>query len=112
MPYVIRDEKGNIIELFDTFKTGEEQWLEPDSEEIVMFLKMLQTSKRAKSSLIRTDNDMARVVDDLIDILMKKQVFTFTELPEAVQSKLNDRRKSRKDMNYLSNLISDDDTIF
>jgi hypothetical protein len=43
---------------------------------------------------------------------MERQIFIFTELPEAVQAKLNARKQLRKDMNSLENLINDDDAIF
>lgn len=112
MPYVKRDEKGKVIELYDTPKAEDEEWLEINSPEIVTFIKTIKTAEDARQSLTDTDTEMVRVVEDLIDLLMERQIFTYTELPEAVQIKLNARKQLRADMGSLEGLISDDDAIF
>ncbi len=67
---------------------------------------------KALDALNSTDSEMLRIVEDLIDVLMEKQIFVFTELPEAVQAKINVRKQLRKDMGSLDGLINDDDSIF
>jgi len=67
--------------------------------------------QQLRESLNISDAAMARVLEDVIDLLMEKQVFNFTELPEVVQHKLNTRRKLRHDVSVLSDLIADDDDI-
>ncbi len=67
---------------------------------------------KALDALNSTDSEMLRIVEDLIDVLMEKQIFVFTELPEAVQAKINARKQLRKDMGSLDGLINDDDSIF
>lgn len=112
MPYVKQNEKGEIIELHDSPGEECEQWLEASSPEIINFLKRIETTEQAKKALTSTDNEMVRVVEDLIDMLMERQIFIFTELPEPVQAKLNARRQLRKNINSLEDLINDDDAIF
>lgn len=112
MPYVSRNEKGEIIELHNSPGEESEQWIEASSPEVLDFLKRIETTEQAKKALTSTDNEMVRVVEDLIDMLMERQIFIFTELPEPVQAKLNARKQLRKNMNSLENLINDDDTIF
>ena len=112
MPYVKRDEKGKIIELYDTPQAEDESWLEINHPEIVAFLNTIRTAEHAKQTLTNTDTEMVRVVEDLIDLLMERQIFSFTELPEPVQIKLNARKQLREDMGTLEGLIIDDDAIF
>ena len=111
MPYVNRNEQGEIDQLLDAPSGDTSQWLELNHPDVVEFLQRSANENELKKSLISSDGDMVRVVEDLVDILMEKQVFVFTELPEAVQAKLNARKKLRHDVNAISNLISDDDNI-
>jgi len=112
MPYINRNEKGTIVELNNSSTKSAGQWVEADDPEVLEFLKNIQ-SGQAKDALTNSDHEMVRVVEDLIDVLMKKQIFIYTELPEAVQLKLNERRQLRKDINSLEGLIDEDeDTIF
>jgi len=103
MPYVKRNEQGAIIAVQDTQADSSYQWIEANS---------LEVTAQAKEALTSTDQEMVRVVEDLIDLLMEKQIFVFTELPEAVQAKLNSRKRLREDINSLAILVKDDDAIF
>lgn len=47
------------------------------------------------SALAATDSDMARVTEDLIDLLVSKGVITEAELPQGAQDKLTNRRSKR-----------------
>jgi len=111
MPYVQRNNQGGVVNLSDTLLDGDSQWLELDHPDVVDFLQQPSNQSELKQSLASSDGDMVRVVEDLIDLLMEKQVFVFTELPEAVQTKLNARKKLRHDVNAISNLIGEDDNI-
>ena len=112
MPYITRDNKGEIIELHNSPDKGDDNWIEPGNPEVLDFIKRIETTEKARQALTNTDTEMVRVVEDLIDILMERQVFIFTELPEAVQAKLSARKQLRKDMNSLENLINEDDSFF
>lgn len=69
----------------------------PDSEAIV------------QSVLNRLDLDMVRVIEDLIDILIERDLIRFTDLPEPVQNKLLFKRKMRNISNETT--IIDDDAL-
>jgi uncharacterized protein (UPF0371 family) len=88
-----------------------DEWLEVNSPEVVVFLQQLPNDK-VKQALSATDNDMVRVIDDLVDLLVANQVLIFTELPERVQTKLLARKQLRKDVNALQNLMIDDEGLF
>jgi hypothetical protein len=112
VPYIRRNEKGEITELNDSAKEEDDQWLEETDPEVMIFLEQSESADHTMLSLSNTDHEMVRVIEDLIDLLMEKQVFTYTELPAAVQEKLSTRKQLRKDINSLNGLIDDDDTIF
>jgi len=112
MPYVSRNTNGEVTEIHNSPTEDADQWVEANSPEIINFLTRIETTDQAKKALTTTDNEMVRVVEDLIDMLMERQIFIFTELPEPVQAKLNARKQLRQDMNSLENLINDDDAIF
>jgi len=111
MPYVNRNEQGKVIQLLDAPQSGVSEWLELSHPEVVELLQYPDNEVELKESLLSSDGEMVRVVEDLIDLLMEKQVFVFTELPAAVQAKLNARKKLRHDVNAISNLIGEDDNI-
>jgi len=100
-----------IMQLLDEPFSSNPEWLELEHADVVNFLQQGPSPEALQAHLANSDNDMARVVEDLIDLLMEKQVLVFTELPEAVQGKLNTRRKLRDNANEVSNLIGDDDFI-
>jgi hypothetical protein len=57
-----------------------------------------------------SDSGLVRVVEDLIDVLINRGVFLFTDLPEAVQFKLMERRQTRASMGHrLQPTLLDDD---
>lgn len=49
----------------------------------------------SEAYLSRTDVELARVVEDLIEVLVDKHVILFTDLPPAAQRKLASRRSAR-----------------
>ncbi len=55
-----------------------------------------------------------RVIEDLIDVLIERGAFRFTDLPEHAQEKLLKRRGLRKEFAYMATLFAaeDDDDEF
>jgi hypothetical protein len=112
MPYVSRNGAGEIIGLHHSPPEAGAEWLEGDHPQIKEFLAAFTPGERTRRSLSDSDADMIRVIEDLVELLIAKNVFTFTELPEAVQHKLGSRRRLREDLGMLANLIDKDDKIF
>jgi hypothetical protein len=108
LPYISRNDEGVIIEIHQSPPKENATWLEMNAPEMVEFLQQIETMSQARQVLSHTDTEMVRIIEDLIDILVEKQCFTYTELPEAVQKKLGTRKKIRDDMQVLDNLIDDD----
>ena len=98
MPYILRDETGKIQRASARALVGGE--LVPHSHpEVVEFLKARgQNPKQVEEALgelRRTDNEMARAVEDVIMVLLKKNVLKLSELPKAVQDRMQVRVKLR-----------------
>jgi hypothetical protein len=109
MPFVKRDDDGKIIAVVND--DGGEGWDEvsPDDHDLGEFLFENHPDAAKKKDLIESDLSLARVMEDLIDVLIEKGVFMFTDLPDAAQSKLLARRGLRKEFAYVENLFSDED---
>ncbi len=94
MPFVSRDDNGRIAAVAAEATGTAVEAIGADSPELQAFLAQL--SPEGTSDLARTDLALIRVVEDLIETLMDKNVLRFTDLPEAAQHKLMQRRSLRK----------------
>ena len=88
MLYVQRDENGKITGL--TINPGE------NTEEASL------TDQDVSEFLTASDPDMIRVLEDLIQILISKNVITFEDLPETAQLKLLYRKNTRSFLEHAS----------
>lgn len=52
-------------------------------------------AEATKAELSQTDKDMARVSEDILDLLISKGLFTESELPPKAQETLNKRKQLR-----------------
>lgn len=113
MPYVGRDATGRIVGLFGEPQPGAEEWLEPDSPEFYEVLRDLhgEGSSETLEKLARSDQALVRVVEDLIDSLIRRDLLHFTDLPDAAQEKLLERRKLRRSVNALDLFGADDQKL-
>lgn len=112
MPYISRNDAGEITGVHHSPQEAEAEWLEGDDPQLHQFLHSCALTEQPRLSLSNSDSDMIRVIEDLVELLISKNVFTFTELPEAVQHKLGSRKQWRQDLGMLTNLIDKEDTIF
>ena len=81
MLYVLRDNDGKITGLTTTVSPGAEE-ASLSNPEVTDFLA-------------DSDFGLIRVIEDLIDVLVDKNVMTITDLPEQAQLKLLYRKNSR-----------------
>ena len=66
------------------------------------------TEPAVPHSLSETDTGLARVLEDLIDVLITRGHIQFTDLPEAAQAKLLERRQTRANLTHRLDLLSDE----
>lgn len=102
MPYVQRNPSGDVVAL--TAEPGESrETLCADAPEVIAFLAGVSDAGEHKSGnagsagdLLLADLKMIRVIEDVIDLLIAKNVIIFSELPAAVQSKILQKRGQRE----------------
>ncbi len=112
MPFVKRDAEGNISAVFNKpIKEGAEE-IRPNDPELVDFLHKNHPESAARRDFVESDLALARVLEDLIDLLIDKGAFRFTDLPEAAQTKLLARRGLRKEFAYMDTLFALDEEDF
>ena len=98
MPYVYRDAAGKIIRASARQIHGAE-YVAHNDPKIVEFLKLRgqkpEQVEEALNELRRTDNEMARAVEDVIMVLLKKNILKLSDLPKPVQERMSLRVKLR-----------------
>ena len=103
--YIKRDANQQIIAISQENADGFDEWLDNDSPEIMAFINpSLNKALQTNQLLRQNDEDFIRVLEDLINLLTHKGVIQFTELPEEVQTKLNERLRLRQGIHGLDGL--------
>lgn len=115
MPYLRRNAQGNVTGISDVPERPGDPAVSPSDPELIAFLHAgseatdtkLPTSEYAQivrlvqglngrlNQLEQSDLDFIRVLEDLIDLLVGKELLMFSDLPSAAQQKLIDRRRIR-----------------
>lgn len=110
MPYVKRNAAGHIVGVFSHTEDLSQEWLEAEAAEVRDFVLSLKGKGATDvlDKLTGSDQALIRVVEDLIDTMIGKDLIRFTDLPDAAQAKLLERRSLRRSVNAL-NLFRDDD---
>lgn len=113
MPYVLQNDAGKILAIYDQPEDVNTQWLDDNAPAVVNFKQGLVDAAQVEQQFSASDMELIRVLEDVVELLIKKQIFVFTDLPEFAQAKLSKRQKMRSDMVSLTSLIgNDDDGIF
>lgn len=92
MPYVKRNQAGNIEAISLVASEHCPEFVEADNEALKTSIAMLSTNAEALAS----DLAMVRVIEDLIDILLAKSIISINDLPQSVQLKLLARKNLRQ----------------
>ena len=115
MLYARFDATGQVVALGLDALGPEWQAINPADPRVLAFqdLNLERVSHLASQShdgspLGASDAALARVLEDLIDLLVERSVIRFTDLPEAAQQKLMTRRSLRASLRELR-LLDDDD---
>ena len=107
MLYIERDKDGEIIALHShPGQNFTEQKPEMD-DEVLDFVKKNVTTDSFKLLLSLSDTSVIRIIEDLVDLLIKKNIILFTELPEQAQEKIRERKQVRQEM-VSQDLVVDD----
>jgi len=93
MPYVLRDDSGAIQAISQSYIQGlgwEE--VEKGSKE---YMSYLDQAIKKEDKFRESDIQLARVLEDLISLLIDRDFIRFTDFPDAAQKRLLERQGLR-----------------
>jgi hypothetical protein len=106
MAYVLKNEQGNVIAASVEQQTGE-GWQQVENNDKA-YLTFLEAQLASNSAFRESDIQLARVLEDLINILIERNLVQFTDFPSAAQKRLNDRQSMRRNNHRRLSLLDDD----
>lgn len=107
MIYVKRDAQGNIESVSLKADALHAEAASGDDSELAEFVRTLVDDE----SLVNSDLRLVRVLEDLIELLIDRELIRFTDLPHAAQAKLMQRRSLREAKGGLNLLSSGSELI-
>jgi hypothetical protein len=102
MPYAERNDDGLIVALYAAQNDRAREFLTGNHPEITAFLNEGANGHVARMQA--SDMEMARVVEDLIFVLIEKSVIKLDSLPAVTRHKITQRAQIRE---AISNALSD-----
>ena len=97
MPYVRRNAQGEVTSLHRHAEAGTSEFLPEDHTDVRAFLGQPSTgSSGSGDGFARLDADFVRVLEDVIDTLVAKNLINITDLPPEAQAKLFSRKSFRE----------------
>jgi hypothetical protein len=96
MLYLERDNSGKIISLHNKPEAGANEQKSIVDEEILEFLNRNVDTDPRVQLLSLSDIGIIRILEDLINLLVRKNIILFTELPEEAQEKIRNRKRLRE----------------
>ena len=113
MPYIQRNEKGQIIAL-TADSTGKDEPTGLDNPEILQFLAGGERAGKSNHyfEMLAQDLQQIRILEDLIDLLTSKGIIMFSELPVAAQQKILNKKSIRESYDHAGDILVRDDAPF
>lgn len=104
MPFVKRNEDGDIVAVSKMRSSEFEEEHSLSEPELMSFLE----GQSVPGSIGDTDKAFVRVLEDVVELLIEKGVFMFTELPESAQQRMLERQRLRSELGDRLSLIEND----
>jgi len=95
MPYAIRSPRGDILSLHREPVPGAE-WIDSQAAELRAFVGLGDAADSHHEGFRQLDADLVRVIEDVVDVLISRQVIRVTDLPAEAQEKLFARKSFRE----------------
>ena len=115
MPYVQRDSSGRVSAIFQKPQKNAGELLPDDHPDLKSFFGgILPQIHQENGSLRLTQTDIAliRVIEDLIDVLIDKNILMLTDLPVEAREKIMFRKSTRERLSGPDGLIESEPDIF
>lgn len=110
MPYVLRDGSGRLIALSEVpLEEGAEELDSDDSEVLALIARLAETDLTiAGNRFLASDIAFIRVIEDLIEALIRKGVLGMSDLPPAARDKMMERRALRGWLAGVAGIVGDE----
>ncbi len=93
MLFIERNENGTIIAIHNENPAGKFTRASLSEPEVLQFLQQTDPhSELMSNALEQSDTDLVRVMEDLIQLLIDRNIINFTDLPTAAQKKIRHRQ--------------------
>ena len=115
MPYVQRDASGKVSAIFQKPQADAKELLANDHPDIQRFFGGILPQigqNNSASQLTESDIGLIRVIEDLIDILIDRNILMFTDLPVEAREKILFRKSTRGKLSGPTGLIEAEKDIF
>jgi len=96
MRYVFRDDDGTITAVYAQPQNFATEEVAPDDPELLTFLSGQGEQDFLRSYLTATDAELLRIVEDLVNVLVEKNLLMLADFPEAARKKLLNRKAVRE----------------
>ncbi len=96
MPYARRDSSGQLLSLHRHAEPHAQEYLDDDAPEVLSFLGVAANGS-ARERFSELDADFVRVLEDLVDTLVARNVINLTDLPLRARDKLYQRKGHRRE---------------
>jgi hypothetical protein len=103
MVFVERNAHGAIIALYHEARPNCSESLAENDPQVLSFIGI--SSEQFNSS----DTSLIRVIEDLVDVMIDKNLLRLTDLPLAAQEKLLSRKTLRKRLSNSLDILIDSD---
>ncbi|MEQ8246793.1 MAG: hypothetical protein RID42_03855 [Alphaproteobacteria bacterium] len=96
MRYVFRDDDGAIAAIYAQPQDFATEEIAPDDPELLTFLSGQGEQDFLRSYLTATDSELLRIIEDLVNVLVDKNLVMLSDFPEAARKKLLNRKAVRE----------------
>ena len=111
MPFVTRDKDGHIVAIQAIKSKTAQERLTPDHPELREFLGQTSDSEEIQNALVASDLELARVLEDLIAVLIDKRIIMLTDLAMAAQQKLANRYELRSRLADIDGIVAEQEDV-
>lgn len=111
MVYIERNDDGIIMAIHKESGGNLTEQKSIVDDEVLEFLNTGDETEGYTNLLSLSDLGIIRIVEDLINLLVKKNVINFTELPHDAQQKLINRKQLRDELGKKSIILENDDIL-
>lgn len=109
MAYVLKNSQGQITAASATEQPSAD-WVQIDAADKT-YISFLENSLTEADPFRESDIHLARVLEDVISLLVERNIIRFTDLPEQAQKRLNQRQSMRHKSN-LSGILDENSELF